>query len=233
MELLDPRRQEYRRPFRRRRLRLDPADPLLRERLRRVHSHLVSRERLTVHPQDIRDTAKVDPRRKRLKDLLALARLQTEVGLAALDTQLEQIAALFMPEPDLFNRNAFQHRGRRLEELHRRKRRSVHKLFGKREQQPVGFRVDLTQRSSGLCEERERLAAFPPCQLPRKGEEAPTLRRMNVRQQRRPLLQVRTRVCPAGRRQRLRELKESAPVFAAERLEDMRRDAQAVGRKVV
>ena len=138
-----------------------------------------------------------------------------------------------MPEPDLVYRNALQHGRSRLEELHRGKRRAVHKLLREREQQPVRLRVDLRQSSRGLCEERERLPPFPPRQLPGESQKASSLRRMNVRKQRRPLLEIRPRVRPAGGCQRLRKLQEGASVLAAQRLEYVRRDAKAVRSEVI
>ena len=233
VELLDPRRQEYGRPLRGRRLRLNPADTLLRQRLGRVHGDLVARQRLAVHPEDVRHATEVHPRRQRLEHFLAFARLQAEVGLAALDAHLEEVDPFLVPEPNLVDRDPLQHRRRRLQELHGGKWGAVHQLFREREQEPVRFGVDLPKRPRCLREERERLPALPSCQLACEGEKPPPLRRMHMCEQRRPLLEVRPSVRPACRGQRLRELEESAPVFAAERLENVRRDAEAVRRKVI
>src|SRR5437867_3830862 len=98
-----------------------------------MHRHLVSCQRLAVHAQDVRDPAKVYPGRERLEHLLALARLQAKVSLAALDAQLEKVAALLVPEPDLVDRDALQHGRRRLEKLQRGNWRAVHELLRERE----------------------------------------------------------------------------------------------------
>ncbi|GBD14440.1 hypothetical protein HRbin25_00313 [bacterium HR25] len=210
-----------------------PAYPLLRQRLRRMDGHIGAGEGLAVHAEDAADAVQVQAGGEGLQHLLRSYGLQAEEGFPSLAVDLEEGQPLRLPGRHLVLPQAGEDAGEGLEELHGPHRGVGDQLFGQADEVAVSLRRHLGQGAGCLGEVGEGLSPLVADDVGGEAEEAAPLLRVDLAQEGGAPLQVGTGIGPAGVGQGLGEAQEGQAVLVAQRLQNVRGHAQAVGGQVV
>ena len=219
-------RQVDRRPLRRRAALVHPAHPLRGQLLRRLDPHIHTRQRLAVHPDQLRDPIQIHPRRKRLHHLFAARRLQAEERLAAVHALLQNVQPEILPARDVVDAQPLHHARARLEKLHRRVARVRRQLLRQLQQPLMQIAIHLRERLRRLDEIGVPQPPHLQRHLPRQTQIAPALLRVDLLQRGRAALEVDPRIHPRRVRHNPAELQERRAIAALQLSQHRRRHPQ-------
>ncbi len=231
--LLHQRRQEDGRPLGGGPLAGHPADVLFGQGVGGVDGDVGAGKGLTVHAQDLGHAAQLHPLGEGLQDLVALAGLQAEEGLAALGAGLQEGQSEGVPLGQVIHADTRERLGQALEELHGCHRGARGQVLGQREDVGMVLAIQLTQGPRAVRKEGEGLATVLAGHLAGKVEEARPLGGVNMAEEAGPLLQIGAGVGPAGVGQHLGEAEEGLPVLLGQRGKGDRGHRKAVSGQIV